>query len=77
MVVAQGAEVTDSVVFEDVYIERNARVAGAILDKRGCIGEGASVGGENGETSRESLTLIGTKVQVAPGRRIGPEKHIR
>ena len=39
-----GAEVSDSVLMQDVVVSRNARVRAAILDKFVRVGEGASLG---------------------------------
>ena len=44
MRVAPGAVVRDSVIMNDTFIDANARVERAIIDKEVYIGEGAEIG---------------------------------
>ncbi|MEO5987527.1 MAG: glucose-1-phosphate adenylyltransferase family protein [Candidatus Eisenbacteria bacterium] len=73
--VAQGAEVTDSVVMADTTIETGARVSHAILDKYVRVGENASVGEGDGSGPREldwlaGLALVGKDSWIPPGGRM-------
>ncbi|MDQ4100195.1 MAG: glucose-1-phosphate adenylyltransferase, partial [Chloroflexota bacterium] len=61
VVVAEGAEVCDAVLFHDSVVESGARVHYAIVDGQARIGANARVGGQpNGDLpTSEELTLIG------------------
>jgi glucose-1-phosphate adenylyltransferase len=76
--VQAGAEITDSVVMQDVVIGRSARVHRAILDKLVKVEAGAVVGGS--ESSPDSnlawldgLTLVGKDAVIPEGALIGPQ----
>lgn len=77
VVVAPGAEVRDSVVFEDVRIERDAWVSGAVVDRDVRIGEGAHVGGGAVEDDHGKITLVGMGVRIPAGARISPGDRIQ
>jgi glucose-1-phosphate adenylyltransferase len=71
VVVAEGAEVHDSILLDDVEVRRGARVRRAILDAGVCVEEGAVVGGGGKEADEGSgITLVGRKARIAPGARI-------
>jgi glucose-1-phosphate adenylyltransferase len=74
--VGRGAEVTDSVVMQDVMLEPGSLVDRAILDKHTRVGERAVVG--HGDPPRdpaaawlEGLTLVGKDAEIPAGARIG------
>jgi glucose-1-phosphate adenylyltransferase len=74
--VEAGAEVSDSVVMQDVVLGRGARVDRAILDKHTRVGVGAIVG--HGEAPQdpasawlEGLTLVGKDAVIPDGGRVG------
>jgi len=78
--VAEGAVVTNSIIFEDSTIEKGAVVDLAICDKRVRIGRKAVVGkgGDNSKLNRAfpkhlytGITLIGKESYIPPGIRIG------
>jgi glucose-1-phosphate adenylyltransferase len=76
VVVAPGAEVTDSIVLQDVVVGRDARVDHAILDKHAEVGERAVVGW--GDASRDpahawldGLTLVGKDARIPEEARVG------
>ncbi len=73
--VGRDAEIVDSIVMSDVAIERNARVAGAILDKYVRVGEGAVVGEGDDPGPPDlhwlaGLVLVGKDAWVPPGGRV-------
>jgi glucose-1-phosphate adenylyltransferase len=61
VVVEAGAWVEDSVVFEDVRIEKNARVHTSIVDERSVVGRDATVGAlpEARIAKDEDVALVG------------------
>jgi glucose-1-phosphate adenylyltransferase len=74
--VLPGVEIDDSVVMADVVLERNARVANAILDKYTRVGERAEIG--LGDTIDRpelewlaGLTLVGKDAAIPAGARVG------
>lgn len=76
VVVDAGAEVIDSIVMQDVRLERGARADHAILDKHARVCEGAHVGHgpvprDAGTAWLEGLTLVGKDAVIPPGARVG------
>jgi glucose-1-phosphate adenylyltransferase len=77
--VAPGAIVRDSVIMNDTFIDVNARVERAIIDKEVYIGEGAEIGyGIDNAPNRlypgrlnTGLTVIGKKARISAGIKIG------
>jgi glucose-1-phosphate adenylyltransferase len=77
--VAPGAVVRDSVIMNDTFIDANARVERAIIDKEVYIGEGAEIGYgvDNAPNHRypnrlnTGLTVIGKRVRIPAGLKIG------
>ena len=77
--VAAGAVVRDSVIMNDTFIDTNARVERAIVDKEVYVGEGAEIGyGVDNVPNRlhpgrlnTGLTLVGKKAHIPAGVRIG------
>ncbi len=76
VVVEPGAEISDSIVMQDVTVRRGGRVDRAILDKHASVGEGAVVGW--GEAPRGAahawlggLTLVGKDAHIPAGARVG------
>lgn len=69
VVVAEGAEVRDCIVFADVVVESGARLDWAIVDSGVRVEAGAVVGGENPdeEVTEERLTLIGRDSRIVAG----------
>jgi glucose-1-phosphate adenylyltransferase len=79
VVVAEGAVVRDSILLTDTVVEPGAVVDRAIVDKQCVIGEKAVVGDGDDNTPNPSnpellntgLTLLGRRVEVPPGARLG------
>jgi glucose-1-phosphate adenylyltransferase len=76
VVVAPGAEITDSIVLQDVIVGRDAKVDRAILDKHAEVGERATVGwgeapGDPAHAWLGGLTLVGKDACVPAGARVG------
>jgi glucose-1-phosphate adenylyltransferase len=77
--VAPGAVVRDSVIMNDTFIDANARVERAIVDKEVYVGEGAEIGyGVDNVPNRlhpgrlnTGLTVVGKKAHIPAGIRIG------
>jgi glucose-1-phosphate adenylyltransferase len=77
--VAPGAVVRDSVIMNDTFIDANARVERAIIDKEVYIGEGAEIGyGVDNAPNRlypgrlnTGLTVVGKKARIPAGIKIG------
>ena len=70
--VAEGAEVTDSVIMADTTIEAGARVSHAILDKYVRVGENATVGdgdgsGPSGLDWLAGMAIVGKDSWIPPG----------
>ena len=64
--VGEGAEVTDTIVFNDVRVEAGARLRGAIVDEALTIGNDARVG------DGTRLTVLGRSATVPARALIGP-----
>jgi glucose-1-phosphate adenylyltransferase len=76
--VQAGAEITDSVVMQDVVVARSARVHRAILDKLVKVEAGAVVGGNEpspdpGLAWLDGLTLVGKDAVIPEGATVGPQ----
>jgi glucose-1-phosphate adenylyltransferase len=77
--VAPGAVVRDSVIMNDTFIDANARVERAIIDKEVYIGEGAEIGyGVDNAPNRlypgrlnTGLTVVGKKARIPAGIKLG------
>lgn len=77
--VAPGAIVRDSVIMNDTVINANAKIERAIIDKEVWVGEGAEIGygvdnvpnRRHPERLNTGLTVIGKRVRIPPGIRIG------
>jgi glucose-1-phosphate adenylyltransferase len=80
VVVEAGAWVEDSVIFDDVRVEKNARVHTAVVDERCVIGREATVGAlpEARVARDEDVALVGRDSTVgmdagiAAGARLEP-----
>ncbi len=72
--VMPGASVVDSVIMEDCIIGEGASVTYSILDLGVVIGKDASVG--ECKCSAEGITVIGTKISVPDGFKLGGNKMI-
>ena len=76
VVVQEGAYVKDSIIMEDVYIDRDSRVIKSILDQDARIGKGCMIGGQ------EAIAVLGQSVSVLDnktveaGKRIAPGESI-
>ena len=76
VVVQEGAYVKDSIIMEDVYIDRDSRVIKSILDQDARIGKGCMIGGQ------EAIAVLGQSVSVLDnktveaGKRIAPGENI-
>ncbi len=92
VVVEEGAEVVDSILYYDCIVRRRAKLRQTILDECAEVGEGAIVGAEDkewkslqegAETFDHGITLIGKNARIKPGLRIGrgvviyPENDLR
>ena len=64
--VAQGAEVTDCILFNDVTVGRGARLTKTIVDKRVSIPPGFVVG-EDSEADRSRFLVTQSGITVIPG----------
>jgi glucose-1-phosphate adenylyltransferase len=77
--VERGAEVRDSIIFNDTVIEAGARVDRCILDKQSIVGRDAEVGYGDDNTPnqlepqnlRSGITIVGKDARVPTGTRIG------
>jgi glucose-1-phosphate adenylyltransferase len=77
--VERGAEVRDSIIFNDTLIEAGARVDRCVLDKQSLVGRDAVVGYGDDDTPnqlepqnlRSGITIIGKDARVPAGARIG------
>jgi len=63
--VEPGAEVTDSILFEDVAIRRGAKVRKVIIDKRSSIPEGLDIGFDADKDGRD-FKISRTGIRVVP-----------
>ena len=62
VVVEEGAQVRDAVLFHDALVEAGARVERAIVDERAVVGAGARVGEAGGD-----LALVGQAARIGSG----------
>ncbi|MGI6689588.1 MAG: glucose-1-phosphate adenylyltransferase [Christensenellales bacterium] len=66
VVVAEGAQVTDSVLMPSVTVGKNAVIKRSIIAENAIISEGAVVGGDG------DIAVVGSNVTVLPGVRVAP-----
>lgn len=80
VVIGKGAVVRNSVLFDGVVVQDGAVLDGVISDKRTVIGEGARVGGGDGDAPpndeqpqslQSGVSVLGMDVQVPSGAMIG------
>jgi glucose-1-phosphate adenylyltransferase len=71
VVVAEGAQVRDAVLFHDVVVSPGASVERAIVDERVAIGAEARVGEADGE-----LTLVGRGARVGEGSEVNAGSRV-
>ncbi|HTE17410.1 MAG TPA: glucose-1-phosphate adenylyltransferase [Armatimonadota bacterium] len=79
VVVEPGAEVRDSIIFNDAVVASGARVDRCILDKRVMVGRDAIVGYGTDTTANRlepdnlqcGITIAGKEARIPPGVRIG------
>lgn len=79
VIVEPGAEVRDSIIFNDAVIRSGARVDRCILDKRVSVGPNAQLGWGADETPNQrepknlssGITVVGKEAQIPAGARIG------
>ena len=77
--VEEGASVTDSIVFHDTIIGRNAIVQWSIVDKDCYIGEGCRIGHSDDNSPNKDepdylnsgITVVGKGARLPPGLRVG------
>ena len=77
--IEDGAVVEDSILFDDTFVGRGARLHRAIVDKEVTIGAGAVVGwGDDMSPNHDEpthlntgITIVGKRAQVPAGARIG------
>ena len=77
--VAAGAVVRDSVIMNDTFIDANARVERAIVDKEVYIGQGAEIGygvdnvpnHQHPDRLNTGLTVVGKRARIPGGTKIG------
>lgn len=77
--IEKGAFVQDSIIFHDTYVEANAIIDRAIVDKNVHIGQGSVVGWGDDMTPNEEepdiltsgITLVGKGARIPPEIRIG------
>jgi glucose-1-phosphate adenylyltransferase len=73
VVVEKGAQVEDSVLFDDVRVGKDAHVVTAVVDERCVLGRRAVVGRPTGRRlSEEDLVLVGQDSTVGSGVRLDP-----
>jgi glucose-1-phosphate adenylyltransferase len=72
VVVSEGAQVSDSVIFADVRIEAGAAVEWAIVDRESVLGKNARVGGRPSKRPvlAEQLTLVGRASRIGAGESV-------
>ena len=73
--IGPGARVVESVVLTDSYVERNAVIERAIIDKGVVVSEGARVG-ERTDTGALSIACIGKNTTVPPNFVVKREAYI-
>lgn len=82
VVVEPGAVVDGSVIFDDVFVGRDARIAGAIVDSRSHIGKHATVGAEarpedDDDRLDKILAVVGMGARVAAGSTVAPGQRVK
>jgi glucose-1-phosphate adenylyltransferase len=74
VIVEPGAEVRDSILLHEVAVRSGARIERAILDAGAEVGEGATVGGRDGDLALVGLRVkIPARARIEPGARVEPE----
>jgi glucose-1-phosphate adenylyltransferase len=83
VIVEEGAEIRDSIVFNETVIQAGARVERCILDKQVVVGRGARLGeGDNTpnrhepEHLRDGITIVGKSARIPSGTQIGKNCRI-
>jgi glucose-1-phosphate adenylyltransferase len=79
VVIEEGADVRDAVVFENTIIRAGAKVACAILDSEVVVGPGAQVGADgafDGDEAGEKLVVVGRGAQIAAGAKVAPGERV-
>ena len=84
VVIERGAEVVDSIVFQDSVIRAGARVSWSILDEEVTIGRDAAVGGRprTRPVPTDKITLVGARARVTSGHtvsggaRVEPDRRV-
>jgi len=74
VMVEDGAEVVEAIVFHDTTVEGGARIERALVDARVRVRRGAEVGG--GDPDDDGLALVGHGVEVGPDDDAGPAARI-
>lgn len=77
--VEEGAQVIDSIIFDDTFIARDAIVHRCIIDKECRIGEGCHIGyGDDYTSNKEEpdvlncgITVVGKGARLPPGLKVG------
>lgn len=86
VIVEEGAVVQDSILFKDVFVDRNARVDLVVSDKNVRIGQDAVIGfGEHHDIANRlypkhlytGISLLGQGSDIPPGKRIGRNCIVR
>jgi glucose-1-phosphate adenylyltransferase len=68
VVVEEGAEVSDAVLFHETVVRRGAHVTRAVLDSEVEVGRGARVGAPAaGEDAADEIAVVGRSVHLAAG----------
>jgi len=75
VVVEEGAEVRESIIFQRSIISSESSIYRSIIDKEITVGRGAVVGGTPGEAEDE-VTLLGKGAVIKPGAVISPGSMI-
>jgi glucose-1-phosphate adenylyltransferase len=73
--IGPGARVIETVILTDSYVERNAVIKRAIIDKGVVVSEGACVG-EHTETGSLNIACIGKNTTIPPGFVVKREVYI-
>ncbi|MCX6024206.1 MAG: glucose-1-phosphate adenylyltransferase, partial [Chloroflexi bacterium] len=77
--VEEGAVIRDSILFDDVYVERDAVINRCVLDKQVRVGSGSQLGwGDDYSPNRDEphilstgISLIGKRTRIPSGLRVG------
>lgn len=78
VIVAEGAVVRNSIIFNDTVIAANAEISYAIVDSQVAIGERARIGGTPDiDNLDQGITLIGERAQIAAAAQIAMGSRIQ